>query len=558
MEYRINEVGEEGATLSGADLDIGDALTVEAWGYCEESRAEALQVLVAQWPLQPLMSGFDTYDAGETDGLDTRGFFGAVFDGRYVYFAPQHDSRERHGKVLRYDTHGAFTDPGNWAAHDASKTDGMDARGYYGAVFDGCYVYFVPRTDGMRFHTRILRYDTQGAFRDEASWSAYDVGHAISYQGGAFDGRFIYFAPGSEQEAGDSGKVLRYDTRGEFAAPDSYVLYDAGRTSGLDARCYDGAVFDGRHVYFAPLAEGGVALRCDVKGTFTAASTWEAFDARAEGLGTCVGAVFDGRYVYYVPYAHSRIVRFDTEGDFAEESRWQMRDAGRTSGLRTVGYDGGAFDGRYVYFIPFWEGDESSQGYHARLLRYDTQGDFADPASWQAADAAPNPGGFNGGAFDGRYLYCAPWRLGSGADGDILTHGQVLRYDTAAATAAFALKYMDCGHNGGLGAALPGPSFAVNTRTGVVSARANRNPGPGWHHLAGTYDGAEIRLYVDGVLAGRNQGKGPVNSSDADIAIGRFAEGGGKFSGVVEGARIADTVCSPVQMRTACQALRGL
>ena len=369
-------------------------------------------------------------------------------------------------------------------------------------MFDGRYVYFVPRTDGMRFHTRILRYDTQGVFRDEASWSAYDVGHAISYQGGAFDGRFIYFAPGSEREVGESGKVLRYDTRGEFADPDSYVLYDAGRTSGLDARCYDGAVFDGRHVYFAPLAAGGVALRCDVRGTFTAASTWEAFDAAVEGLGTCVGAVFDGRYVYYVPYAHSRIVRFDTEGEFADRSRWQMRDAGRTSGLRTVGYDGGAFDGRY--------------------------------------------------------LYCAPWRLGSGADGDILSHGQVLRYDTVAAKAAFVLKYMDCGHNGGLGAALPGPSFAVNTRTGVVSTRANRNPGPGWHHLAGTYDGAEVRLYVDGVLAGRNQGKGPLNSSDADIGIGRFAEGGGEFSGIVEGARIADVVCSPAQIRTAYASLRGL
>lgn len=330
--------------------------------------------------------------------------------------------------------------------------------------------------------------------------------------------------------------VAQWDFRAE---PGGFATYDAGETDGLATRGFFGAVFDGRHVYFAPLADRGIALRCDTREEFAAASAWEARDAKGWGLGMCVGAVFDGRYIYYVPYAHSRVVRFDTEGGFADPGSWEVRDVAGTAGLKTVGYDGGAFDGRYVYFIPFWEGEDVSRGFHCRLLRFDTQGEFGDPGSWTAADGAPNPGGFNGGAFDGRFLYCAPWRLGGSPDGGILSHGQVLRCDTAGPDAAFALKYIDCGHNGGLGAALPGPSFTVNTAKGPVSARANRDPGPGRHYLAGTYDGAELRLYVDGELAGRSPGRGAMNSSGEPISVGRFAGGSSRFDGEIEGVRIA-------------------
>ena len=556
MEYQIDRPRDNETELRGLNLRCETGLTVEAWVRCAESRAEAMQVLVAQWDFHSAPDGFATYDAGQTDGLVTQGFFGAVFDGRHVYFSPQYDSVERHGKVLRYDSHGAFEDPQSWAARDARETSGLDTRGYYGAVFDGRHVYFVPRTDGVALHTRVLRYDTRGDFRDRASWTAYDAGYAISYQSGAFDGRFIYFVPGYEQDAGESGKVLRYDTEGEFNDPQCYALHDANGTSGLDVRCFDGAVFDGRHVYFAPLADRGIALRCDTRQEFTAMAAWEAFDAQSQGLGMCVGAVFDGRYIYYVPYARSQVVRFDTEGAFANPESWEVRDIAGTSGLKTVGYDGGAFDGRYVYFIPFWAGEDASRGFHCQLLRYDTQGNFSDPRSWTAADGAPNPGGFNGGAFDGRFLYCAPWRLGSGTDGNILSHGQVLRCDTAGPGAAFALKYMDCGHNGGLCAALPGPSFTVNTAKGPVNARANRNPKPGRHHLAGTYDGAELRLYVDGAQVGQSPGRGPINTSGESIAIGRFAGGSSRFGGQIEGVRIADEVRSPEWIENAWKALR--
>ena len=53
--------------------------------------------------------------AGGIDGLDSKGFLGATFDGRYIYYVPYGQS----GVVLRFDTRGRFTDRTNWVSFDA-------------------------------------------------------------------------------------------------------------------------------------------------------------------------------------------------------------------------------------------------------------------------------------------------------------------------------------------------------------------------------------------------------------------------------------------------------
>jgi hypothetical protein len=110
----------------------------------------------------------------------------------------------------------------------------------------------------------VLRYDTVGDFTDASSWSKFDpydhgVGHEPNpeYRGGVFDGRYIYFAP----LAGDSapfGEVLRYDTAGDFEESGSWGAYDPGANAvGFDPDGYGGAAFDGRYVYFAPFSNDG-------------------------------------------------------------------------------------------------------------------------------------------------------------------------------------------------------------------------------------------------------------------------------------------------------------
>lgn len=541
------------------------ALTIEAWVHSAVDAPETFQVLAASWPLRARMDAFASFDAGHIDGLDTKGYFGAVCDGRYVYFAPQRNgSGTQHGNVLRLDTHGDFGDPESWTSYDAGQTSGLNTKGYYGAVHTGDFMYFIPRTDGKTHHSRMLRYDARRDFQNPKSWEAYDIGPVVSYQSAAYDGRYLYLVPGYEADGSESGKAVRCDTQGAFQDPKSYDVYDAGHTGGLNTKNYDGACFDGRYVYYAPLNNRGAALRLDTTGDFGDPKSWQAFDAGERGLHTCVGAIFDGRYVYYVPYAHSRAVRYDTQGAFDDPANWHAYDATSTSGLHTRGYDGACFDGRYVYFIPFYEGHDPRKGFHCRVLRYDTLKDFSDGTAWDAADGGaftnpPNPGGFNGGAFDGRYVYCAPWREDPepGDNRPYTPHGKVLRYDTAGPGAAFVLKYAECGHNGGLGASLPGPTFTVNTNRGTRSARANRRLGSGWHHVVGVYDGRHALLYIDGALASETPASGEINIQ-TPIEIGRLPGGAAPFRGQISHLRVAAETWPAAQVKAAFEALRDV
>jgi hypothetical protein len=551
--HRDVEAGPgEGTTIDLPD-GYGDsgAFTVEAWIDTPGGRTDAHQVLVADWSLRGDLTAFESHDAGATDGLNPKGFFGSVCDGRYVYFAPQLNDNGRHGQVLRYDSHGGFQDQASWSAYDAGATSGLNTKGYYGAVHAGDYVYFVPRTDDDAHHSRLLRYDRRGDFRDAGSWSAYDIGNPVSYQSAAYDGRYIYLSPGYESDGSDTGRAVRCDTQGAFDDPASYVTYDAGNTSGLDTTNYDGAVFDGRYIYYIPLNGRGIVLRHDTAGAFDSPDSWTGLDVSGLGMQMCVGAVFDGRYIYYVQYAHTVAIRYDTQAEFGDLASWEAYDAGGTSGLKSKGYDGAAFDGRYVYYIPFYDGDSPKSGFHCQVLRYDTLKGFGEPAAWTASDGGeytdpPNPGGFNGGAFDGRFVYFTPWREDpeEGDDRRFTPHGKVMRYDTATDESVFALKYEECGHNGGLTASLPGPTFTVSTDRGTYSARSNRSLEPGRHHFAGVYDGQCATLYVDGEAVAEVEAKGRVATGPRRVGIGRLSEGGAEFRGRVGTVRISDTARS--------------
>lgn len=534
-----------------------DQLTVEAWVHSGDARAEVLQVVASQWRPREAFDLFDGFDASHIDGLNTSGYYGAVFDGRHVYFCPELHPDGGHGVVLRYDTHRDFHDRDSYEAYDANPSDGRETRGYYGGVYDGRYVYFVPRHYDGYPHSRLLRFDPFKEFRDPSAWSAFDFGERQTHQGAAFDGRHIYFCPGyRNDEAGNpksAGRMIRYDTWSDFYDPRSYERFDAEHVEGRDVGCYDGGAFDGRHIYFVPLSNS-VTLRYDTQQPFHEDQSWQATDAGTFGLGMCVGAVFDGRFLYYVPYDNGRMVRFDTERDFYDPAGWSMHEASQTGGLDTRGYDGGFFDGIYVYFVPF----VIDSVFHARWLRYDTQQPFESPDAWTSRDVPfasdVKTIGYNGGAFDGRFFYGAPWRSLPGetmAEWDI--HGRITRYDTLGVDGTFSLRYCDYGHNGGLCAATPGPSFLVNTTSGVRSASSHAPLSPGMHHLAGVYDGLSIKLYIDGNLVVEKPGQGKLLDCDVPMTVGHMGDDLCLFLGEVHQVRITYIAISSNRIRESYQ-----
>ncbi|MBU0641157.1 MAG: hypothetical protein KKB50_20040, partial [Planctomycetes bacterium] len=220
------------------------------------------------------LASWSAYDPGQNGlGFDPRGYNGVVFDGRHVYFVPHFRDNVFHGEVLCYDTTGRFHELASWAAYDAGEAGvGTDPDGYVGGAFDGRYIYFAPHHNSDEYHGEVLRFDTTGGFDDVSAWSTYDPGFAglgsdvDGYNGAVFDGRFVYFVP--YHNGNDfHGEVLRYDTTGGFAALESWATFDpAGADVGDNPTGFDRAVFDGRYVYFVPFNHGvhhGEVLRYD-------------------------------------------------------------------------------------------------------------------------------------------------------------------------------------------------------------------------------------------------------------------------------------------------------
>jgi len=535
---------------------LTDQLTVAAWIEAEHASAERVETVLAQWDLRPISETVAVaFDAGTIDGLETQGYYGAVFDGRRILFAPmQHSVDQYHANVLAYDTWREFQSPESYMAYDAAGTGDLDTRGYYGAAFDGRQVHFVPRkTDKMR-HGHLLRWDSTLPFKQSESWMSADGSTGNCRQGVAFDGRYLYYAPGFDDEdphaeENPSGRVLRQDTRADFSDPKTLSVFDLGRLHP-QAKCYDGACFDGRYVYFAPLAHP-VTVRYDTEGDFADPQAWQVFEAATTGMEICVGAIFDGTYIYYVPYGQGQVVRFDTRGNFAEPNAWSSFPAGA---FRPCGYDGAFFDGRYLTFIPFIESHPDG-GYdlHGQFLIYDTLGDFQDEASWQSVNRSEVDGlvtlGYNAGAFDGRYFYCAPWRDKEPSPAGHVAHGRILRLDTAAPDSVFNLQWSALGHNGGLCAAVPGPTFMLQTRSGLRSVQAHRIVERGRHHLAATYDGRLLKLYVDGQEVATQEADGQIASSELPVTEGALAGGGAPFSGKIQNGKILPEALSAAAIR---------
>jgi hypothetical protein len=258
--------------------------------------------------------------------------------------------------VTRYDSTLPFDSASAWHVFDTAKVN-PKAKGFKGAVFDGRYLYLVPHHNGAR-HGIVTRLDTRADFGTAASWQTFDASsvdpRAKGFVGGVFDGKSVYFVPWDD-DAGHNGVVLRFDGT-NFASASSWSVFDVA-TVNAGAKAFHGGVFDGRYVYLVPYADGGgsVVVRHDVRGEFSSGSSWQAFDTTsvspaAKGFK---GGAFDGRYVYLSPGgASSLLARFDTTRAFSSPTSWQTFPLTAVN-PNASGFAGTAFDGRYLYLVPY-------------------------------------------------------------------------------------------------------------------------------------------------------------------------------------------------------------
>ncbi len=70
---------------------------------------------------------------------------------------------------------------------------------------------------------------------------------------------------------------------------------------------------------------------------------------------------------------------------------------------------------------------------------------------------------------------------------------------------------------------------------GAVTSNYNN----AWHHVAGTYDGAQLKLFVDGKIVGSSLWAGDIDAATHSVSIGRNSETAGRlFNGAIDDIRI--------------------
>lgn len=118
---------------------------------------------------------FDMSAIPGTSG-NCRGMAGGTFDGAYGYFVPNSIATGvRSGLITRVFSSNGPTNVGSYSAFDVSTVN-SNAKGFRGAVFDGRYVYFIPFSSTSGSYTGLLtRYDTFGSFTSSSSYSFFDT-----------------------------------------------------------------------------------------------------------------------------------------------------------------------------------------------------------------------------------------------------------------------------------------------------------------------------------------------------------------------------------------------
>lgn len=390
---------------------------------------------------------------------ESEGFSGGVFDGRYIYFSPIRNIEDYFGQVTRYDTKQSITEPTAWSFYDTAKLN-SDSRGFGGAVFDGKFVYFVPNYNLNHRSGLVTRYDKNKEFTNSSSWSFFDTAklndNSRGFWGGVFDGKYLYFVPHHNGKE-NFGQVSRYDSTKPFMDSLSWDFFDLTKIN-TNLRGFLGAVYDNRYIYFIPnrlsnSVFSGLIARYDTKAEFASSSSWSYLDLEtlnkdAHGFA---GGTFDGKYLYLSPLFKNEnefnglITRYDTTQPFINSESWSFFDAaGLNSDLK--GFIGAIYDGNYVYFTPFrskfaiseeivakkaitWCSIDQTGGYSGVWLRYDTKDNFNQSSSWNFFNITklnPEAKGYWGGLFDGKFIY-----LVTAKSACSIAKGIVVRYDTS-------------------------------------------------------------------------------------------------------------------------------
>jgi len=243
----------------------------------------------------------------------------------------------------------------SWEAYDAGYVDSLTTKGFSGAVYDGRFIYFVPYNNGA-YNGIILRYDTTKPFKAAGSWEAYDFGSlaggaAKGYSGGEIVDGFLYLSPFQNTSA-KHGKIVRYALSKPFKVAGSWEVFDATAVAA-DAKALGQPCTDGRFVYF-PNAYYEIVLRYDTQKPFGQAASYDYFNLSTLCWNVAAhnACCKQGTHIVFAP-DESNLLAYDTEKPFADSGSWADREVLYAKDMHTFGFRGCYSDPNYIYFAPW-------------------------------------------------------------------------------------------------------------------------------------------------------------------------------------------------------------
>jgi hypothetical protein len=529
-------------TISVADspsLNPSESFSITTWVKIDANKGPANQTLLSKMQRNTNMNNTDLslFDATDIEGpAAARGQYAkTVFDGRYIYSVSTPPTGSA-SKIVRYDSRANFNNPSAWRSFTMLKLkkpgDLHWYSGYNSLIFDGRYIYLVPTSYSYEpNHGFTLRYDTQGPMDVSTSWESFDiksldgVRDLVRFKDGAFDGKYIYFIGGGVIKS-PGQKIARYDTSLRFDDANSWTFQAINTLlPNIGSTKYNSTVLVGNYLYFIP--SDGMFVRYDITKPFNDPASWIHYNAaNTNGSNSSVNYISgtsDGRYIYFspgaAPYSES-MLRYDTELQFDNPAAWtsfSVKEPISSGKFKLKSYGGMGFDGQYVYYFPFMYKEYNipkvEERFGGSILRYDSSKPYLEKASWSQLEFNTTQGNLLGAAFDNRYFYIP---VANGAAYRALFN----RFDTSSNNNfLFELKRSNSYFDNSNAARL-GPNLNINTSDGYFSLYTKTELNTGWHLITGTYDGANLSLYVDANLIATRSASGFLNPNNSNLLLG--------------------------------------
>jgi hydrogenase maturation factor HypE len=94
-----------------------------------------------------------------------------------------------------------------------------------------------------------------------------------------------------------------------------------------------------------------------------------------------------------------------------------------------------------------------------------------------------------------------------------------------------------------------GPAVHAQTTADVIITGNTPLPVQAWTHLAATYDGSALRLYVNGVAVNSTPLSGAMVTSAGPLRIGGNTIWGDYFAGVIDEVRVYYRALTPAEIQ---------